>query len=193
MMGGIGSGNRYRFNTANVVEDYLNVDVRYLVRKGLLKPNFYSTLTWSRNGEEIGSIGIYAISESLIELRYTHRKTEHINDPIHIDYTNCNYGGNRAWFICPSCGRRCAILYGGKYYRCRKCYDLRYSTQNMDSLSRALDKITKIKNRIFDSSLGIPLKPKGMHWKTYNRLIEEYNMANAYGWFSLSERIGKIK
>jgi hypothetical protein len=37
--------------------------------------------------------------------------------------------GERRWFTCPGCGRRCRIVYGGKLFRCRLCYRLTYASQ----------------------------------------------------------------
>ena len=40
--------------------------------------------------------------------------------PVRIERTSCNLGGSRHWFICPvvGCGRRVAILYGGRIFAC---------------------------------------------------------------------------
>ena len=44
-MGGLGSGNRYRFGTKNVVEEYCALDVRKLNRAGMLDPGYRGS--WS--------------------------------------------------------------------------------------------------------------------------------------------------
>jgi hypothetical protein len=46
-----------------------------------------------------------------------------------ITRTACNYGGWRYWFLCPTCKRRCGLLYRrgySEYFACRKCHDLTY-------------------------------------------------------------------
>ncbi len=57
---------------------------------------------------------------------------------VRLEADTCRFGGKRYWFICPLniagryCGRRCAMLYSaGRYFGCRKCYDLAYSTQQV--------------------------------------------------------------
>ena len=82
-------------------------------------------------------------------------------------------GGNRQWFECPSCRTRCRILYGGAFFRCRRCQGLKYETQYEPPFARAATRALKIRERL-GSDGGIdepfPPKPKGMHQKTYERL-----------------------
>ena len=40
--------------------------------------------------------------------------------------TECHLGGSRSWFVCPTCNRRCAILYPKN---CRKCVKGRYAKE----------------------------------------------------------------
>ena len=56
-MGGIGSGNWYRFDKKTATGECHSVDVRYLHREGLLKSGHRFTLRWSRAKRETGSIG----------------------------------------------------------------------------------------------------------------------------------------
>ena len=47
---------------------------------------------------------------------------EDVQEPISLEWTACNFGGERPWFVCPGagCGRRVALLYGpGRYFLCR--------------------------------------------------------------------------
>src|SRR5215472_1990244 len=50
--------------------------------------------------------------------------------PVKIEWTPCNYGGTRPWFLCPrrGCGRRVAILYCDSDFGCRTCRRLTYNT-----------------------------------------------------------------
>ena len=115
-------------------------------------------------------------------LLYRHRPAggewEEVEEAVYFDWTPCHYGGERRWFICPmrGCGKRVAVLYGaGKYFACRHCYDLAYESQRENSYGRALRRKHKIIERLGGeiSDLFYPDKPKGMHWKTYDRLIAE--------------------
>jgi len=115
-------------------------------------------------------------------LLYRHRPSsgewEEVEEPVYFDWTPCDYGGERRWFICPivGCGKRVAVLYGaGKYLACRHCYDLAYESQQENTYRRAIRRKHKIIERL-GGEIGdyfYPDKPKGMHWKTYDRLIAE--------------------
>jgi hypothetical protein len=77
------------------------------------------------------------------------------------------------------CGRRVAKLYlGDKYFACRHCYQLAYKCQRETSIDRADRKANTIRDKLkWDRGvLSLPGdKPKGMHWKTYARLVKEHN------------------
>jgi hypothetical protein len=120
-------------------------------------------------------------------LLYRHRapgdEWEDVEEPVYFDWTPCNYGGERRWFICPivGCGNRVAVLYGaGKYFACRHCYNLTYESQREDTIGRAIRRkhknIERLGGEIDD--LYYPEKPKGMHWKTYDRLMAEADYYN---------------
>jgi hypothetical protein len=85
--------------------------------------------------------------------------------------TPCHLGGHRFWFLCPSCGVRCAILYPN---RCRKCVNGRYATELMTPLDRKITKAIKLRRRLGQLSGGtiaaFPSKPKRMRWHIYLRL-----------------------
>src|SRR5215831_7092426 len=118
----MGSGYRCR-SGKNTTSDYHALDIRWLHRKGLLLPGRDSSVRWSRNDEETGSIGVTAELDSA-RLSYRHAPYggdwESKEYSVSIDWTPCNYGGSRPWFRCPvlGCGRRVAILYGGGIFAC---------------------------------------------------------------------------
>ena len=99
----------------------------------------------------------------------------------------CNYGGRRPWFQCPGmvngtrCGRRVAKLYQrGRYFRCRTCQKLAYSTQRETGTERLRERACRIRKRLGGPQnifAPFPPKPKGMHWKTYIRLEEKAEKA----------------
>jgi len=86
---------------------------------------------------------------NLMMLFYTHTdrytgEEKKLEYKVDITTTPCHLGGVRYWFICPlwNCGRRVGKLYlpsGAKYFGCRHCYDLTYtSCQEHDSRIDAL-------------------------------------------------------
>ena len=143
----------------------------------MLVPGTIGSLRWSRGGRETGSIQIYAGVDS-ITLLYRVRSHgtddwEDISEPVSLLRTRQPLGGERLWFACPGCGRRCLVLYGGRRFRCRRCVGLPYASQHERRDDRLLTRAQDIRMRLGGSaSLGEPFpeKPKGMHWKTYDRL-----------------------
>ena len=92
--------------------------------------------------------------------------------------TPCYFGGSRAWFECPWCYRRCAILYKIKFaLKCRKCAHLRYALERLSPSDRRLYKALKIRTQLGQKSGGTlapyPLKPDHMNDKTYWDLVRE--------------------
>ena len=89
----------------------------------------------------------------------------------------------RQWLRCLRCGRGCRKIYGGRYFRCRLCYHLRYASQGESRPDqRALDRARKIAKRLHDRWGGttedeydFPPKPSRMRWATYSRLQEQYD------------------
>ncbi len=114
--------------------------------------------------------------------------------------TNCGY---RSWFICPGCGRRVAkIYYRWSCFKCRTCQRLNYSSsqQSHNKMEQINRKIYKIQDRLkvqYDplNTYDIP-KPKRMHYKTYERLMDklaELDRQSEGAFVSECERKLKIK
>jgi hypothetical protein len=190
-MGGVGSGSWYRFNTKTTVEGCHSLDVRRLHREGLLKPNWGFSWCWSRSGQKRASIGGLVEGGDRAErvvLLFRHRsgpgaEWEDAQQPMVLEWTPCNFGGERPWFICSGtgCGRRVAVLYGlGKWFLCRHCYDLSYESQREDKMQRALRRAQNIRQRLGGSANTMepfPEKPNGMHHDSYMRLFWEHHRA----------------
>lgn len=179
-MGGLGSGNWYRWDTQTTTSEVHSVDIRYLKKRGLLKAGTAGSLSWNCGGEPSGNIRFKTHSNSL-QLMYKHRQGGEDwvgrNENISFDWTSCNYGGRRQWLLCPHCGKRVAILYGlSSGFLCRHCYKLPYGSQResyLDRMTRKARKTRKKLNADYDLSVPIFNKPKGMHWKTFNRLVNQ--------------------
>jgi len=206
-MGGVGSGNWYRFDKKATTGECHGVDVRYLHREGLLEPGRSFSLRWSRAGRETGSIrGTVEGSDrpERVLLLYRHRSDpgaewEEVYEPVSLDWTACNFGGERPWFVCPGAGcvRRVAIVYGlGRYFLCRHCYDLVYESQRENAMYRALSKAQAIRERLggnANMTKPFPEKPKGMHWATYERLRWEHNEADMEQMAGLREWLDRLE
>ena len=187
-MGGYGSGRRW--DCKSTTSDCHQLDVRNLRRTGYLREGQWFTTTWSQNGEVIGSISGRTESDQVV-LSYRHRRgDEPWTDEkyaVRLDWTRCNYGGDRAWFLCPAsgCGRRVAVLYlGGSIFACRHCYGLNYQSQHEQAWDRCLTRYQKIRVKLgAHQAIGpFPDKPKGMHWRTYERWCVKAGEAESRSW-----------
>jgi hypothetical protein len=91
-------------------------------------------------------------------------------------------GGRRAWFGCPVCGRRCAVLFGrSTEWGCRVCIGGSYASQSRGRFDRLLRRVRQLRARLDDRSVSnaielishaglTPDKPRGMHWRSYARV-----------------------
>lgn len=183
-MGGYMSG---RSGWRRKVESQHKIDIRWMKRKGWLYDGCIGILTWSCRGEETGSIR-YKVTSDTLTLIYNHRKNagewEPVEIDIKLDLTRCNYGGSRVWMRCPHCYRRRAIVYiADKYPACRKCYDLAYYSEGETRLDRAMRQARKAQEKLgYDGGCldeWLP-KPKGMHWRTYERHMAIIEQANSF-------------
>jgi len=196
-MGGSGSGSWYRWNTKSTAESQKRINIFWLKKNKSLNPGSSGSLSWSCRGEQSGSIG-YRMKENSMVLIYKHRQRdgewEEVEQIIPFDWTSCHFGGKRIWFKCPFCKRRVAIIYGtGKYFACRKCNNLTYQSCNEPDFQRMLDKAYKLKEKL-GGEAGLetlmPSKPKGMHKKTYQKLLEEIERLEWAGEIGMLRRFG---
>lgn len=182
-MGGMNSGRRNQGGKVTTAE-YRSLDVRTFQRDGFLVAGRSCTTSWMRNGKAEASIQVKVESDRVI-LDYRHHRNgsewKSVNYPVRIEWTSCNYGGARAWFLCPTngCGRRVAKLHLGGYgiFACRHCYKLAYACQRENSYDRATRQADKIREQLKwvpGIANGNGCKPKGMQWRTYQRLIMKY-------------------
>jgi len=149
-MGGYGSGRWHRREKKDTVEGHKRLDVRKIRRENLLRPGSSFGWQWSEGGKPIGDIRIQ-VEDSCVILKYRSRRSgedwKNVEERVPLSFTRCNFGGSRAWFVCPGvfngrhCGRRVAILYAvGTYFLCRHCYDLTYESRNESEPFRFLTK-----------------------------------------------------
>lgn len=199
-MGGMGSGRRYQ-GGRSTTEDYRPLDVRKLHKAGLLAAGMTAMWNWYSRGERRASIQVRA-EDGRVRLIYAANENGERRDYsylVRLNWTACQYGGARPWFLCPAdgCGRRVAILYGGAVFACRHCYRLAYESQRERDYDRLAGRADKIRRR-----LGWPVgilnptpwtKPKGMHWRTFWRLTAEHDRLVGASLGGMSEHLGIVR
>ena len=137
-----------------------------------------TSVQWKRGKRPAGDIFVEVHPDRAI-LRYNFRG-EPIGEIVQLDFTAQHLGGRRAWWICPDCGRRCGILYGGRRFLCRKCADVDYYAiqQNGDATGPIETRLRRIRRRLGvtdgASHEKIPPRRRYMHHDTYQRLVSEY-------------------
>ncbi len=88
-----------------------------------------------------------------------------------------------------------AILFGGSIFACRHCHKLAYASQR----ERADDRATRRADRLRDKLQWEPgilngdgYKPKGMHWRTYERLVVQHDAHVEESLAGMARRLGLV-
>lgn len=96
-------------------------------------------------------------------------------EEVAIDWQPCRFGGHRAWFVCPACDRRCALIYiRSGLSRCSRCLRLSHPSQSMDRFDRSWLRTHRIEAKlgVADSRKSFPFKRKWKHWNSYEYLLQ---------------------
>ena len=165
---------------------YNSLGINYLVRRGLFpEKHARGELRFSGGGgvrfEVHGDFLVFSYACDGGPMRAWSVGTE---------TTPTNFNGRRRWYVCPKCGRRVGVLYfSGGGPQCRRCLHLIYPTSREKRMGKAVIK----RNRLYRALGADPMqrvatieKPKGMHWRTFERkkdelLAAQESVANAMG------------
>jgi hypothetical protein len=111
---------------------------------------------------------------------------QEVHSCIYFKSTTCNYGGKRLWFQCPSCLRRCRVLYFNQMgnfpdtFQCRECLNLAYPSQNLNKnlryaaqFGKANSSIKKLRSTYYN----------GRPTKRYERLARIIELGDSNGYF----------
>lgn len=187
-MGGYDSGERWY--SKSTTGQALRLDVRWLVRAGVIRPGIAASmpLQWTSNGKPSGDIMVRFDARRPDELTLEYRTRgpadatwTDVREAIPLERTPCNFGGERVWCRCPGCGQRKAVLYslrGG--FRCVRCNQLAYSSTREIPLYRLGRRGDALLKRLGAEPEWVlnwvvpPDKPQGMHWRTYAQLRREW-------------------
>jgi hypothetical protein len=181
-MGGSGSG-RYSLGAVPTVESCLALDLAWMRGSGFLRPGHTATLNWSRGGRPTGSIQTVAQSDGLrlvYQMKLSDGTRSDVDEFVPFSYSATKFSGRRPWLTCLKCGRRCRVLYGGRWFRCRLCHGLRYASQSEPAYQRAIDRADKLRKRVGGPTGAFnrdpfPDKPPRMRWTTYFARKERYD------------------
>ncbi len=171
-----------------LVEDLLSLDAASIPRLNG-EDAFSSMLQWS-SGHAM-AVEFDPLQEQLV-LRWRADGTA-CQQTVSLATTGPNFGGKRRWFWCPIGHRRVRKLYwcpvkgreGGGWYG-RAALGLAYYSQRLGRSERPHLRAQRIRRRLgSEDGMDEPDKPKGMHWATYNRLLEQADELDDEGWFTV--------
>lgn len=153
-----------------------SIDIRKLLHAGLRQPGDSLSMRWhsSQQGQLAGHAVVTMLDPKRLQI--THHDTGMPDEILDLSYSATAFGGQRAWFVCSKlgCGKRVAVLHAAiKGFRCRHCSHLAYKSQLEQPYDRLLRQARRARHRVGgDNNILAPLppKPKGMHWRTYDRL-----------------------
>jgi hypothetical protein len=198
-VGGIGSGRGSGYGWTACTADYRRIDIREWRGEGFLAPGRSFSWHWTRGAELRATLRVH-LEADRARLSYSHlsRETGWVSEElcVRLDWTMCHYGGQRAWFLCPACGRRVAVLYGSAVFVCRHCRRLAYPSQRENAGDRARRRAQDIRVRLGGTANMLepfPAKPKGMRWRTYRQLLEAYNRLAGASFADMTRRLQAVK
>lgn len=171
-MGGYNSGNRYQMKKYRSTEDMLRIQLALIKR---LPVGIVQEITWRQGGEIIAVVSVFR-EVHRVSIGYRNKDRQIQIERISFTSSPCHYGGARQWLQCPQCQRQTTALYGIPFL-CRHCHQLAYPTTRMNNLDRVTEKLDKVRERLKweDGFLnGHGIRPKGMHRKTYRRLVQQH-------------------
>lgn len=199
-MGGCGSGGWNR-TTRSTTGDLRRISVQALYRDRALDGPCSVTVSWSRNGERVASIGICG-GRDRIHLHYRQQspgETEwrQVAQDIRIDWQPNRYGGASPYFICPHCSRSVWHIYmSGGANACRHCLRLTYESRRSRGYDRVAETVHRLRTKLggdpgFDSPIAP--RPKGMHRQTYERMCERIFTLERASWDRCAAWLGRME
>jgi hypothetical protein len=196
-MGGRGSGRCSSYSGKPETGDSTPLDIRKIMRKGLLAPGSSFSWQWTVNDRQVAAIRIWVDRESLV-LSYRMKSTgEVVEQRVQMHTTPCHLGGQRHWFTCPRCRKRVAVLYApGRYFACRQCGGLGYATQKEGAGDRAATRADKLRKRLgWEAGIlnGQGGKPKGMQWETFLRLKSQHDALVQISLQDMARQLGCVQ
>ena len=137
-------------------------------------------------GRELGTVGAERVAGGIwltFDLPEHHLR---VVETVATVTTFCPVGGERQWWLCPACGRRCAkIIFAHRpSIACCRCLRLPYRSQWAGSLETAAVRVARATRRLGADHR----RPPGMRLKTFARLRDTEVMAET----ELRRKVGPL-
>ncbi len=203
-MGGYGSGRQYGRPTADASR---RIDLAWMMRKDMVRAGNETsgTIYWNSGGNPAGSISyradMRAPEYSNLFLTYTREEgheQEEVKQAVRLVYTEPNFGGKRWWMICPYNGSRIGKLYlppQGDRFASRGAWKLGYHSQRIPRKDAIFERLFRLQKKLgCQQGWGnYPTRPKGMHKRTYDRLLHEFDYLDDLCSVEMMAAIGLIQ
>jgi hypothetical protein len=169
----------------------LKLDINCLARRGLISPGSTTgphSIRWMNStGEVIASGWISADMEGDAE-GWLNIHIGELEQTITLVTMPRHYGGRQWFFVCPVTNRRASVLWlprGAQHFASSHAWpgQVAHRSQFMTPIDRAHLGMERIKQRLIGEldpeEWDLPPKPKWMRWKTYHRLVEQFERYEA--------------
>lgn len=196
-MGGYLSGRQASSRPS--IEDHYSIDVCLLYRRGFLEPGVENVF-WFPDGYEVliacrTNYRGWPLCITVVYLsRLPEGKVRLMKEVIGVEMVDVLNGrAQRPYFHCPKLGKRVGVLIlGNKGFAHRTYYRYLYRIQRQGHFDRSVTSGRKVKEKLGGSdreaATDPPDRPKGMQWKTFNRLRKKHAKAVA----PIMEKIGHM-
>jgi hypothetical protein len=168
-------------STRAVVEDGLMLPIHRMAKLAGDWPGAIriGTWRWSAYGETLATIGyrVEIISASVARLSLDFKVNgSPVVQTIWLERRPCRFGGGRWYAQCPVSGRTASKLYlpnGGQSFLSRQAYRLSYQSQRECAIGRSATRRHKLAARLNLGDPEMPIKPRWMHWATFDRAVAQ--------------------
>ncbi|MCP1372628.1 hypothetical protein [Dyella lutea] len=180
------------------IESALKLDLRRMFSSNALRPGGETSGSWrwtdSYTGEKIGAVNYRSVlgdESGTLTLTYATKNREgerkKVTCAIALSSIPLHYGGRRWYMRCPCSGRRALTLFkwnGIEQFCHREAIKPRptYASQRVGGSNRIFAQRWALRHRLGDDVsdlFGEPCKPKGMHWRTFERFaVRDAQLAN---------------
>lgn len=155
--------------------DLPHIAIRNWVRRGQVQTGAYCMSL--PDGNQI----YFDVRANLILARASTNVWRRMVQGINIETTGSRASLRRVWLCCPnpSCGRRVIALYLQSGFFCRHCLKLAYPSQSQSRIQRLYAEYARLERRVGLVD-GEPVRPKGMHRRTFEPLAARARDLHAY-------------
>ena len=109
-----GQGRWYRFDKRATADERQRLPIDFVRRLWGLDRAWSTSVLWHRGKQKVGEIGLVITPGRGVLLHYTYRGEDR---RVWLDfaYSDTPFNGERTWWACPGCRRRCGVCPGPNY------------------------------------------------------------------------------